>query len=245
MLPAAVFMQCIVDAQGPQVFGNAGLSVFTAGLPDEAQFLPPGLHSLTQFLFGLGKVKGFVEPLGHKQTVKRNQRFQFPDAVPVDQPQGGCFFFPLGLFYCFYLLINGSGDLLTLGLHLPDALLKILQRVSVKPLGSGQSSGQLLIPLVDGSTVGLGILDGFRCVHTACIGGQKFVKVLLHLIFVPVHGRDHRALYSDSQFIRHRSVPPLLAPGRGQGSNHRAAPWAGRNGQGPDSTSHSSLSPPS
>lgn len=140
VLPAAVFMQCIVDAQGPQVFGNTGFSVFAAGLPDEAQFLPPGLHSLTQFLFGLGEVKGFVEPLGHKQTVKRNQRFQLPDAVPVDQPQGGCLFFPLDLFYCFYLLINGTGDPLALGLHLPDALLKVLQRVSVKPLGGGQSS---------------------------------------------------------------------------------------------------------
>ena len=95
---AAVLMQGIVDAQRPQVFGDARFCILAAGLSDEAQFLPPGLHSFAQLLFGLSKVEGLVEPLGNQQRLERYKLLQLPDAVPVDQLQRRRLFIFFGLF---------------------------------------------------------------------------------------------------------------------------------------------------
>ena len=127
ILSALMLVEGVIDAEGPQVFGGAGFGVLAAGVPDQAQFFPPGLHRQAQLLGRSGKVKGLVQPLGHQQAVKRDQRFQLPDAVPVDQPQGGRFFLPLGLLHGLDLLVNGLRHLLALGLHGLDALAKGFQ----------------------------------------------------------------------------------------------------------------------
>ena len=210
ILAAAVLHEGGVQIQFTQILCGASLCVPAAGLPDQTQLFPLGLHSLAQLPAGLCQIIGFVEPLGHKQAVKWDHLPQLAYAVGIDSPQRVLFILPLSFFHRLDLLVNGTGDGLTLGLHLLGALQELFQRLHVKGLCAAGGITELLVQLVHCGAVGLGILDGLRGVDAAGVGGQHLGQVLLHLSFIPPDRGQFRVLHPDGQFFLHKYSPPLI-----------------------------------
>ena len=121
-LAAGVLGQGAVQAQLPQILQHAVLGILAAGAPDDLQFFPPGLHALAQLPACLCKVIALVQPLGHQQTGKGNQLPQLANTIRINGLQGVGLVLPLGFFHGLDLLVNGTGNLLALGLHLLGAL---------------------------------------------------------------------------------------------------------------------------
>lgn len=209
ILAAAMLHKGGVQIQFTQILRGASLCVLSAGLPDQTQLLPPGLHALAQLPAGLCQIIGLVQPLGNKQAVKGDKLPQFSDAVGIDSPQRILLILPLGFLHSLDLLVNGTGDGLTLALHLLGALQELFQRLHVKGLCTAGSIRELLVQLVHGCAVGLGILDGLRGVDAASVGGQHLGQVLLHLGFIPPDRGQFRVLHPDGQFFLHKYSPRI------------------------------------
>lgn len=209
VLTAAVLHKGCVQIQVTQVFRGAAFGVLAAGLPDQAQLFPPGLHTLAQLPACLRKVIGFVEPLGHQQAVKGDKLPQLTDTVRIDGLQCILLVLPLRFLNGLDLSINGSRDLFALALHLLGALQKLFQRFHVKGFGAAGGVTELLVQLVHSGAVGFGVLDGVLGVDPPCVCCQHFGQILLHLGFVPPDRRQLRVLYPDGQFILHKYSPPL------------------------------------
>ncbi len=198
-----------VQIQFTQILRGASLCVLSAGLPDQTQLLPPGLHALAQFTAGLCQVIGLVQLLGHKQAVKGDKLQQLADAVRIDSLQGVGLVLPFGFLHSLDLSIDCAGYSLTLALHLLGALQELFQRLHVKSLCTAGGIAELLVQLVHGGAVGLGILDGFRGVDAAGVGGQHLGQILLHLGFVPPDRGQLRVLHPDGQFFLHKYSPRI------------------------------------
>nr|DAG77405.1 MAG TPA: hypothetical protein [Caudoviricetes sp.] len=209
VLTAAVLHKGSVQIQFAQILRGACFGILAAGLSDQPQFFPPGLHTLAQLPAGLCQVVGLVEPLCHQQTVEGDQFPQFSDAVGIDSLQRVLLILPFCFFHRLHLLVNGPGDGLALGLHLLCALQKLLQRLHVKGLCAAGGIAELLVQLVHGGTVGLGVFDCIRGVDPPGIGRQHLGQILLHLGLIPPNRGQFRVLHPDSKFVLHKYSPPL------------------------------------
>nr|DAH37944.1 MAG TPA: hypothetical protein [Caudoviricetes sp.] len=209
VLTAAVLHKSSVQIQVTQVFRGAGFGVLAAGLPDQAQLFPPGLHTLAQLPACLRKVIGFVEPLGHQQAVKGDKLTKLTDTVRIDGLQCILLVLPLGFLNGLNLSINGPRDLFALALHLLGALQKLFQRLHVKGFGAAGGIAELLVQLVHSGAVGFGVLDSVWGIDAPGISGQHFGQILLHLGFVPPDRGQLRVLYPDGQFILHKYSPRI------------------------------------